>query len=62
MVLKEGRYHQIKRMFGCCGAKVVALHRSAMGALKLPEELPAGQCRELTPEELCFLQQTVGEE
>lgn len=62
VVLKEGRYHQIKRMFGCCGAKVVALHRSAMGALTLPEELPAGQCRELTPEELGLLQQTVGEE
>lgn len=57
VTLKEGRYHQIKRMFGCYGAKVVELHRVAMGDLYLPEDLPEGQCRELTAEELNKLQQ-----
>ena len=57
VTLKEGRYHQIKRMFGCYGAKVVELHRLAMGDLYLPSDLPEGQCRELTAEELEKLQQ-----
>ncbi|MBQ1959240.1 MAG: 16S rRNA pseudouridine(516) synthase, partial [Firmicutes bacterium] len=59
VTLKEGRYHQIKRMFGCFGAKVVELHRLAMGDLWLPENLQMGQCRELTEEELKLLQQQV---
>lgn len=59
VTLKEGRYHQIKRMFGCFGAKVTQLHRLAMGNLWLPEDLPVGQCRELTEEELKLLQQQI---
>lgn len=57
VTLKEGRYHQIKRMFGCYGAKVVELHRLAMGNLHLPDDLAVGECRELTDEELRLLQQ-----
>ena len=57
VTLKEGRYHQIKRMFGCYGAKVVALHRLAMGNLHLPDDLAIGECRELTEDELKLLQQ-----
>lgn len=57
VTLKEGRYHQIKRMFGCYGAKVVELHRLAMGNLHLPEDLEVGACRELTEDELKLLQQ-----
>ena len=56
VTLREGRYHQIKRMFGCFGAKVVELHRIAMGELYLPDDLPEGQCRELTEEDLQKLQ------
>lgn len=59
VTLKEGRYHQIKRMFGCFGGKVVELHRLAMGNLHLPEDLPVGQCRELTEDELKMLQQQI---
>lgn len=59
VTLKEGRYHQIKRMFGCFGGKVVELHRLAMGDLYLPDDLPAGECRELTEEELKLLQQQI---
>lgn len=57
VTLQEGRYHQIKRMFGCYGAKVVELHRLAMGNLFLPVDLPEGECRELTEMELQKLQQ-----
>ena len=57
MTLKEGRYHQIKRMFGCYGAKVVTLHRLAMGNLYLPDDLAEGAVRELTADELQLLQQ-----
>lgn len=56
VTLSEGRYHQIKRMFGCYGAKVVELHRIAMGDLYLPDDLAEGDCRELTEEELKKLQ------
>ena len=56
VTLREGRYHQIKRMFGCYGAKVVELHRIAMGELFLPDDLPEGECRELTEEDLQKLQ------
>ena len=59
VTLKEGRYHQIKRMFGCYGAKVVELHRLTMGNLHLPDDLAVGECRELTEEELKLLQQQV---
>lgn len=52
VTLTEGRYHQIKRMFGCFGAKVIELQRIGMGNLKLPNNLEVGQCRELAPEEL----------
>ena len=52
ITITEGKYHQIKRMFGCFGAKVVRLHRISMGGLQLPSDLEEGQCRELTKEEL----------
>ena len=52
VTLTEGRYHQIKRMFGCFGAKVIKLHRIQMGNLKLPKDLKIGEVRELTENEL----------
>ncbi len=44
----EGRYHQIKRMFGTVGLGVNGLSRVALGGLKLPENFCEGSCRELT--------------
>lgn len=52
VTLTEGRYHQIKRMFGCFNAKVTELKRISIGNLKLPDDLKIGECRELTKEEL----------
>ena len=57
VTLTEGRYHQIKRMFGCFRAKVIELQRISMGAFKLPSDLEVGKCRELTKEELKSVQE-----
>jgi 16S rRNA pseudouridine516 synthase len=50
--LVEGRYHQIKRMFGRFQNKVLALHRVAIGNLKLDPSLSPGQSRELVLNEV----------
>ena len=52
VVLREGKYHQIKRMFAARGNRVLALHREAMGDLRLDEKLKPGECRELTAGEI----------
>lgn len=57
VTLREGRYHQIKRMFGCFGAEVVELKHFGMGKLVLPEDLAEGECREMSEEELALLQE-----
>jgi len=46
LVLTEGRYHQVRRMFASQGCEVVNLHRTQFGHLGLGD-LPAGQWREL---------------
>lgn len=50
--IKEGRYHQVKRMFAALGNKVVALHRTRVGAIALPGELEPGQFRTLSATEI----------
>lgn len=55
--LVEGRYHQIKRMFGQFDNKVLSIHRFAVGSLTLDTALAPGQSRELTPAELGALSQ-----
>jgi 16S rRNA pseudouridine516 synthase len=50
--LTEGRYHQIKRMFGQFDNKVVALHRQSIGHIQLDATLESGQSRALTVEEI----------
>ena len=50
--LKQGVYHQIKRMFGVYGAGVNGLHRDAIGGLALDERLGPGEWRELSDEEV----------
>ena len=61
VTLSEGRYHQIKRMFGCFGAKVTELHRLSMGGFSLPENLLPGECRELSEKELALIESKVKE-
>ncbi len=52
IMICEGKYHQVKRMFAATGNKVMSLHRSRMGGLSLDETLSPGECREITAEEL----------
>lgn len=42
--LREGRYHQVRRMFAACGYQVEALHRQQFGPYSL-DDLPEGQWR-----------------
>ncbi|WNW11585.1 pseudouridine synthase [Pseudomonas sp. DTU_2021_1001937_2_SI_NGA_ILE_001] len=48
----EGRYHQVKRMFGHFDNKVLVLHRESMGPLSLDNSLAPGQFRALTAQEI----------
>ncbi|MGR4038081.1 16S rRNA pseudouridine(516) synthase [Pseudomonas sp. 910_21] len=48
----EGRYHQVKRMFGHFNNKVVRLHRERMGPLVLDECLAPGEYRPLSADEI----------
>ena len=50
--LVEGRYHQLKRMFGRFDNKVLSIHRIAVGVLQLDDQLLAGQSRDLTVAEV----------
>ena len=52
VTLVEGRYHQIKRMFGRFQNPVLELHRLAVGNLQLDSALAPGSARELTAAEL----------
>lgn len=55
IVLTEGRYHQIKRMFGAQGNAVCALHRTRIGGLDLDPKLAPGESRALSEEEIGLL-------
>lgn len=56
VVLRQGVYHQIKRMFGVLDVGVNGLHRTAIGGLALDESLAPGAWRLITPEEKALLQ------
>jgi 16S rRNA pseudouridine516 synthase len=43
LTLTQGKYHQVKRMVAAVGNAVLALHRSHIGALALPDDLAPGQ-------------------
>ncbi len=55
--LLEGRYHQIKRMFGRFRNQVMTLHRFAVGNIHLDESLEPGEFRALTAEEVASISQ-----
>lgn len=56
VTLREGKFHQVKRMLAQRGKPVKYLKRLSMGKVKLDEGLACGQWRELTREELEGLQ------
>lgn len=57
VVIRQGLYHQIKRMFARFSIKVETLRRIKMGDVALDESLPPGGCRYLTEAELQSLKQ-----
>lgn len=57
ILLSEGKYHQVKRMFAAVSNRVVGLHRNSIGGLVLDSTLASGQFRELTEDEVSFLSQ-----
>ena len=55
VTLREGKYHQVKRMLAARGKPVLTLKRLSMGTLTLDEALLPGQWRLLTPLEVAQL-------
>lgn len=52
LTIKEGKFHQVKRMFQAVGKEVLYLKRISMGTLKLDDSLNSGEYRMLTEEEI----------
>ncbi|WP_456048327.1 pseudouridine synthase [Abiotrophia defectiva] len=52
LTIREGKFHQVKKMFLSVGVKVTQLHRLRMGHLVLDQDLAPGAYRSLKPEEL----------
>ena len=55
VTVHEGKFHQVKRMFSAVGCEVVKLHRETFGSLTLDPNLPEGEWRELSADELSAL-------
>jgi 16S rRNA pseudouridine516 synthase len=51
ITIREGRYHQVRRMFAAAGNHVRSLRRVSIGALPLPADLPEGEWRVLGEED-----------
>ena len=56
VIISEGRYHQVKRMFGATNNRVIALHRAAIGDITLDDNLAPGEYRPLTQTEIDSIQ------
>ena len=55
LTIYEGRYHQIKRMFGRFRNPVIDLHRETMGEIKLDSKLAPGEFRLLSQQEIASI-------
>ena len=57
--VREGKFHQVKRMFGARGHEVTALHRASFGPLTIPEGMQEGEHIRLTEEQVELLRRAV---
>lgn len=57
LTIKEGKFHQVKRMLQAVNNQVVFLKRISFGSLTLDETLRPGEFRELTEEEIQLLKE-----
>ncbi|MBQ7172126.1 MAG: 16S rRNA pseudouridine(516) synthase [Clostridia bacterium] len=60
ITLREGKYHQIKRMFGAMDNRILSLRRVSFAGIELPPDLPEGAWRPLTDGELERLTSAAG--
>ena len=60
VTVREGKYHQVKRMFGAVGKPVLELRRLSFGPLPLDEALSPGSYRELSEAEIAALYAAAG--
>lgn len=49
--VREGKFHQVRRMFAACGKQVLRLRRTRIGGLALDASLAPGEVRELSKDE-----------
>jgi 16S rRNA pseudouridine516 synthase len=52
IIITEGKYHQVKRMFAAVGNNVLTLHRERIGAIVLDPALAPGESRPLSAAEI----------
>mgnify|MGYP001590329712 FL=1 len=57
VIIREGKFHQVKRMFISLGKEVVYLRRIRFGSLIIDESLNEGEYRELTSAEISKLKE-----
>ncbi len=60
LTIREGKYHQVKRMMKDLGGTVTVLERRRMGDIVLDTSLAPGEIRELTEEEIASLYGSTG--
>ncbi len=60
ITIREGKFHQIKRMFHAVGSSITSLERISFGGVPLDEELARGAWRFLTAEEEAILRRSAG--
>ena len=58
VILTEGKFHQVKRMFAAVGHPLISLQRLRIGCVTLDEALAPGQFRRLTDAEISGLKQS----
>ncbi len=52
ITLTEGKYHEIKRIFGSLGNRITYLKRISFAGISLDDSLDYGECRYLTDKEI----------
>lgn len=60
VILTEGKFHQVKRMFSAVGHPLTSLSRLRIGCVELDEELKLGESRPLTEDEIAGLKRLTG--
>ncbi len=57
VIIHEGKYHQVKRMFASLGNRVLELKRVKIGSLPLDDSLGEGECREISEKEVEMIEE-----